>query len=146
VRRYADILVINDDTDTSSSSLVQEIGSFIPKYGDPKMFSITYTKDMGQSKAERKIDAGLYKAVLIIPQDYSERVAKNEGVTLTLLTDSSDTTSSGIIINFMRQLISKTGNISLDIPDIYGKLQYIDACGHCPLQCSSVLSRPWVML
>jgi ABC-2 type transport system permease protein len=124
--KNADILIINDDTGTASSSLVQEIGSFIPKYGDPKMFSITYTKDMGQSEAERKIDAGLYKAVLIIPQDYSERVAKNESVTLTLLTDSSDTTSSGIIINFMRQLLAKTGTVSLNIPDIYGKLQYID--------------------
>lgn len=124
--KNADILIINDDTGTASSSLIQEIGSYIPKYGDPKMFSITYTKDMGQSEAERKIDAGLYKAILIIPQDYSERVAKNESVTLTLLTDSSDTTSSGIIINFMRQLLAKTGSVSLKIPDIYGKLQYLD--------------------
>ncbi len=124
--KNADILVINDDTGTASSSIVQEIGSFIPNYGDPRMFSVTYTKDMSQSEAERKIDAGMYKAILIIPSDYSDRVAKNENVTLTLLTDSSDTTSSGIIINFMRQLISKTGNISLDIPNIYGKLQYID--------------------
>ncbi len=124
--KNADILVINDDTGTASSSLVQEIGSFIPKNGDVKMFSITYTKDMGQSEAERKIDAGLYKAILIIPQDYSERVAKNESVTLTLLVDSSDTTSTGLIINFMNQLLAKTGNISLNVPDIYGKLQYID--------------------
>ncbi len=124
--KNADILIVNDDTGIASSSLVNEMGSFIPTYGEVKMFSITYTKDMGQSEAERKIDAGLYKAVLIIPQDYSERVAKNESVTLTLLTDSSDTTSSGIIINFMKQLISKTGAVSLNIPNIYGKLQYID--------------------
>lgn len=124
--KNADILIINDDTGTASSSLVQEIGSFIPNYGDPKMFSVTYTKDMGQSEAEGEIDAGLYKAVLIIPQDYSEHLAKNENVTLTLLTDSSDTTSSGMIINFMKQLLAKTGNVSLNIPDIYGQLQYID--------------------
>jgi len=124
--KNVDILVINDDTGTASSSLVQEIGSFIPKYGDIKMFSITYTKDLSQSEAETKIDAGLFKAVLIIPQDYSERVAKKENVTLTLLTDSSDTTSSGIIINFMKQLLSKSGSVSLNIPDIYGKLQYMD--------------------
>lgn len=124
--KNADILVINDDTGTASASLVQQIGSFIPTYGDVKMFSITYTKDMSQSEAEKEIDAGLYKAILIIPSDYSERVAKNESVTLTLLTDSSDTTSSGIIINFIKELTASTGNISLDIPDIYGKLQYID--------------------
>ncbi len=124
--KNADILIINDDTGTSSSSLVQEIGSFIPKYGDERMFSITYTRDMSQSEAERKIDAGIYKAVLIIPQGYSESVARNESVTLTLLTDASDTTSSGIIINFMRQLLVRTGNVSLKIPDIYGKLQYLD--------------------
>jgi ABC-2 type transport system permease protein len=124
--KNADILVINDDTGTASSSLVQEIGSFIPNYGDVKMFSVTYTKDMGQSEAEGEIHAGLYKAVLIIPQDYSELVAKNESVTLTLLTDSSDTTSSGIIINFMKQLLANPGNVSLNIPNIYGKLQYID--------------------
>jgi ABC-2 type transport system permease protein len=124
--KNADILIVNDDTGTASNSLVQEIGSFIPKNGDVTMFSVTYTKNMGQSEAERKIDAGLYKAILIIPQDYSELVAKNESVILTLLVDSSDTTSSGIIINFMNQLIAKTGNISLNIPDIYGQLQYID--------------------
>jgi ABC-2 type transport system permease protein len=120
------ILIINDDTGTASSSIVHEIGSYIPKYGDVKMFSITYTKDMAQSEAERQIDTGLYKAVLIIPQDYSERVAKKESVTLTLLTDASDTTSTGIIINFMKQLLAKTGSVSLKIPDIYGKLEYLD--------------------
>jgi len=126
--KNVDILVINDDTGTASSALVQEIGNFIPKYGDVKMFSIIYTKNMGQSEAEKKIDAGLYKAVLIIPQDYSERVAKNQSVTLTLLTDSSDTASSGIIINFMRQLIAGTSSslVTLKIPDLYGKLEYID--------------------
>jgi len=126
--KNADILIVNDDTGTASSSLVQEIGSFIPKYGDVKMFSITYTKDMGQSEAEGEINAGTYKAVLIIPPDYSERVAKNESVTLTLLTDSSDTTSSGIIINFMKQLFAGTPSslVTLKIPDIYGKLEYID--------------------
>ncbi|MCE8424807.1 MAG: ABC transporter permease [Candidatus Methanoperedens sp.] len=126
--KNADVLIVNDDTGIASSSLVQEIGSFIPKYGDDKMFSITYTKDMGQSEAERKIDSGLYKAILIIPQDYSERVARNESVTLTLLTDSSDTSSSSIIINFMKQLFSGTSSslVTLKIPDIYGKLQYID--------------------
>jgi ABC-2 type transport system permease protein len=124
--KNADILIVNDDTGTASNSLVQEIGSFIPKNGDVTMFSVTYTKNMGQSEAEGKIDAGLYKSILIIPQDYSELVAKNESVILTLLVDSSDTTSSGIIINFMNQLIAKTGNISLKIPDIYGQLQYID--------------------
>lgn len=126
--KNVDILIVNDDTGTASSSLVQQIGSFIPKYGEVKMFSITYTKDMAQSEAERKIDAGLYKAVLIIPQDYSERLARNESVTLTLLTDSSDTTSSGIIINFMKQLFAGTSGslVSLKVPDIYGKLEYLD--------------------
>jgi len=124
--KNVDILIVNDDTGMASSSLVQEIGSYIPKDSDIKMFSITYTKDMAQSEAERKIDAGLYKAVLIIPQDYSERVAKNESVTLTLLTDSSDTTSSGIIVNFMQQLLAKTRSISLNIPEIYGNLKYLD--------------------
>jgi ABC-2 type transport system permease protein len=126
--KNVDILVINDDTGTASSAIVQEIGNIIPKYGDVKMFSITYTKDMGQSEAEKKIDAGLYKAVLIIPPDYSERVARNESVTLTLLTDSSDTTSSGIIISFMKQLFAGKSSslVTLNIPDIYGKLEYID--------------------
>lgn len=126
--KNVEILIVNDDTGTASNSLVQEIGTFIPKFGEEKMFSITYTKDLSQSQAQSKIDAGLYKAVLIIPNDYSERLAKNESVTLTLLTDSSDTTSSGIIINFMRQLFSGTGNslVSLSIPDIYGKLEYLD--------------------
>jgi ABC-2 type transport system permease protein len=126
--KNVEILIANDDTGTASGSIVQEIGNFIPKYGEVKMFSITYTKDISQSEAERKIDAGLYKAVLLIPHDFSERIAKNESVTLTLLTDSSDTTSSGIIINFMKQLFaSKAGSpILLHIPDIYGKLEYLD--------------------
>jgi len=126
--KNVDILIANDDTGTASSSLVQEIGNFIPKYGEVKMFSVTYTKDISQSEAERKIDAGLYKAVLLIPHDYSELIANNESVTLTLLTDSSDTTSSGIIINFMKQLFATIPGppILLNIPDLYGKLEYLD--------------------
>jgi len=124
--KNAPILIINDDTGTASNSLVQEIGSYTPKYGGDPMFSVTYTKDMSQSEAKSKIDYGSYKAVLIIPQDYSERLAKNETTTLTLLTDSSDTTTSGIIINFMKQFLAKTGSVSLNIPDVYGDLEYLD--------------------
>ncbi|MDD2614535.1 MAG: ABC transporter permease [Methanosarcina sp.] len=124
--KNAPILIVNDDTGTASGPLVQEIGSYTPKYGGNPMFSITYTKDMSQSEAESKIDAGLYKAVLLIPHDYSDRVAKNESTTLTLLTDSSDTTTSGIIINFMKQFLAKAGPVSLNIPKIYGDLEYLD--------------------
>jgi ABC-2 type transport system permease protein len=124
--KNAPILIINDDTGTASNTLVQEIGSYTPKYNEKPMFSITYTKDMSQSEAESKIDAGLYKAVLIIPQDYSDRITKNENTTLTLLTDSSDTTTSGIIINFMRQFLAKAGSVSLNVPNVYGNLEYLD--------------------
>lgn len=124
-----DMLIVNDDTGLISNSLVQEIGSYIPKDSDVKMFSITYTKDMAQSEAETKIDSGEYKAVLIIPQDFSYRLAKNESVTLTLLTDQSDTTSSGIIVNVVKQLLAEIqprSSISLNIPEIYGSLKYLD--------------------
>ncbi|MGB9926857.1 MAG: ABC transporter permease [Methanosarcina sp.] len=124
--KNAPILIVNDDTGMASSSLVHEIGSFSPKFGDDPMFSITYTKDMSQSEAENKIDAGMYKAVLLIPHDYTELTTKNQTATLTLLTDSTDTTTSGIITNFMRELVSRTGFISLNIPNIYGDLEYMD--------------------
>ncbi len=124
--KNAPILIINDDTGRASSSLVQEIGSYTSKYDGKPMFSVTYTKDMSQSEAESKIDAGMYKGALIIPSDYSDRVAKNESTTLTLLTDSSDTTTSGIIVNFMRELVAKTGSTILNIPNIYGNLEYLD--------------------
>ena len=119
-------LIINDDTGRASSSLVQEIGSYTAKYDGNPMFSVTYTKDMSQSEAESKIDAGMYKGVLIIPPDYSDSVAKNESMTLTLLTDSADVTTSNVIINFMGQLVAKTGSIILNIPNIYGNLEYLD--------------------
>lgn len=122
----APILIINDDTGRASSSLVQGIGSYTAKYDGNPMFSVTYTKDMSQSEAESKIDAGIYKGVLIIPPDYSDSVAKNESMTLTLLTDSSDVTTSSAIINFMRQLLAKTGSIALNVPNIYGNLEYLD--------------------
>jgi len=122
----APILIINEDTGTDSSSLVHDIGSYVSKYGGDPMFSMTYTKDMSESEAESKIDAGLYKAILIIPQDYSDCVAKNGSTSLTLLTDSSDTTTSGIIINYMKQYLAKTGSIDLKIPNIYGNLEYLD--------------------
>ena len=124
--KNAPILVINDDTGRASSSLVQEIGSYTPKFDGKPMLSVTYTKDMSQSEAKSKIDAGTYKGALIIPSDYSERVAKNESTTLTLLIDSSDTTTSGIIVNFMRELVAKKGSIILEIPSIYGYLEYLD--------------------
>ncbi len=122
----APILIINDDTGRASSSLVQEIGSYTAKYDGNPMFSVTYTKDMSQSEAESKIDAGMYKGVLIIPPDYSDNIEKNESMSLTLLTDSSDVTTSGVIINFMRQLLAKTGSITLNVPNIYGNLEYLD--------------------
>lgn len=125
---HVDILIVNDDTGTASSSIVQEIGSFYPKDSDIKMFTVTYTKDMAQSEAERKIDAGLYKAVLIIPADYSDRRAKNESVALTLLTDESDTISSGIIVNVINEILKRNQAtvVSLKVPEIYGSLKYMD--------------------
>lgn len=121
------ILIINDDTGRASGPLVQEIAMFTPKYDSNPMFSVTYTRDMSQSEGKSKIDAGIYKAVLIIPQDYSERLSKNESTTLTLLTDSSDTTTSTSIINTIRQLLVKNGPVTLDVPNIYGKfLEYLD--------------------
>lgn len=124
--KNAPILIVNDDTGRASSSLVQEIGNYSEKYGGDPMFSVTYTKDMSQSEAENKINDGVYKGVLIIPPEYSDSLAKNESTTLTLLTDSSDTTTSGIIVNYMRQLLSKKGLVSLNIPSLYGNMEYLD--------------------
>ncbi len=125
----ASLLIVNDDTGTLSNTLVRELGTFIPKNSDAKMFEITYTKDMAQSEAESKIHAGEYKAVLLIPADYSDTLARNERVAITLLTDQSDTTSSGIIVEVMKQVLAKTQkspSIQLEIPEIYGSLKYID--------------------
>jgi len=126
---HASLLIVNDDTGTLSNTLVQELGTFIPKDSDTKMFDLTYTKDMAQSEAESKINAGEYKAVLLIPADYSDLYEKNEKVTLTLLTDQSDTTSTGIIIEVIKQVLAKTQKstiITVNIPEIYGSLKYID--------------------
>ena len=120
--KNAPILIVNGDTGRASSSLVHEIGSYTAKYDGNPMFSVTYTKDMSQSEAQSKINDGMYKGVLIIPPEYSDSVAKNESTTLTLLTDSSDTTTSGIIINYMKQLLAKTGSVALNIPNMYGNL------------------------
>ncbi len=126
---HVSLLVVNDDMGTFSNSLVNELGTFIPRDSDVKMFEITYTKDMGQSEAEAKINAGEYKAVLLIPADYSDSLAKNEKATLTLLTDQSDITSSGIIVETMKQILAKSqagSPIILIVPEIYGSLKYID--------------------
>jgi ABC-2 type transport system permease protein len=120
------IIISNSDTGTASLALVKEIGSYTPKYNANPMFSITYTKDMSQSEAESKINAGMYKGALIIPPDYSDNLAKNKPTSLTLLTDSSDTTTSGVIIGAIRQLLAKSGLVSLNIPSIYGNLEYLD--------------------
>lgn len=124
--KNAPILIVNDDTGTASNSIIQEIGAYTASYNGNPMFTMTYTKDMARAEAESKIDSGLYKAVLLIPHDYSEKLAKNENVTLTLLTDASDTTTSSIIISFMEKLVSRPGSVSLDIPEIYGNLEYLD--------------------
>ena len=124
--KNAPILIVNDDTGRASSSLVQEIGSYTGKYDGNPMFSVTYTKDMSQSEAESKMDAGIYKGVLLIPPDYSDSIAKNESTNLTLLTDTSDTTTSSTIVNFMKQLLAKTGSVSLNLPNVYGNLEYLD--------------------
>ncbi|PWB54722.1 MAG: hypothetical protein C3F06_03735 [Candidatus Methanoperedenaceae archaeon] len=122
------LLIVNNDMGVSSNALVQELGTFIPKNSDNKMFEITYTKDMSQSEAEDKINSAEYKAVLIIPVDYSDRLAKNEKPEVTLLTDQSDTTSTGIIVETMNKILAKSqpGTILLTVPDLYGSLKYID--------------------
>jgi ABC-2 type transport system permease protein len=122
------MLIVNNDMGVSSNTLIQELGTFIPKNSDNKMFEITYTKDMAQSEAEDKINSGEYKAVLIIPADYSDSLAKNVKLQVILLTDQSDTTSSGIIIETMNRILSQSqpGTILLVVPDIYGNLKYID--------------------
>ena len=124
--KNAPILIVNSDTGRASNSLVQEIGSYTAKYNGNPMFSVTYSKDMSQSEAESKINAGMYKGILMIPSDYSESVAKNKSKTLTLLTDSADVTTSGLIISFMRQLVAEAGSIILIVPNIYGHLEYLD--------------------
>jgi ABC-2 type transport system permease protein len=130
--RDSPFLIVNSDTGKASSSLVQEIGSYTTKYDSYPMFSVTYTKDMSQSEAESKINAGIYKGALIIPADFSDNLAKNQSTTLTLLTDSSDTTASVSIINTIKQLLTTTGLlkitglVSLNIPNIYGILEYLD--------------------
>ena len=130
--RDSPFLIVNSDTGKASSSLVQEIGSYTTKYDSYPMFSVTYTKDMSQSEAESKINAGIYKGALIIPADFSDNIAKNQSTTLTLLTDSSDTTASVTIINTIKQLLTTTGLlkitglVSLNIPNIYGSLEYLD--------------------
>jgi ABC-2 type transport system permease protein len=122
----APLLIVNDDTGTASYSLVQQIGSQTSQYNGEPMFRVTYTKDMSQSEAKTKIDAGMYKAILLIPHDYSDLIENNETVTLTLLTDSSDTTTSGIIVSFMDQMAAGMGLIYMDVPAIYGNLEYLD--------------------
>ncbi len=130
--KNAPFLIVDSDTGKTSSSLVQEIGSYTPKYDSYPMFSVTYTKDMSQSEAKSKINAGIYKGALIIPPDFSDKIAKNQSTTLTLLTDSSDTTASENIINTIKQLLTTTGLlkiiglVSLNIPNIYGNLEYLD--------------------
>lgn len=130
--RDAPLLIVNSDTGQASSTLVQEIGSYTSKYDGYPMFSVTYTKDMSQSEAESKINSGVYKGALIIPPDFSDNIAKNQSTTLTLLTDSSDTTASESIINTIKQLLTTTGLltitglVSLNIPNIYGNLEYLD--------------------
>lgn len=125
---HISMLIVNDDTGVLSNTLVQELGTFIPKNSDIKMFEITYTKDMTQSEAEAKINAGEYKAILLIPEDYSDSIVKNEKPTLILLIDQSDTTSSGIIVEVMKQILAKRqkDSILLTVPEIYGSLKYID--------------------
>lgn len=122
----APILIVNNDLGTDSLSIIENLAAYTSNYDGAPMFSLTHTKDMSQSVAQSKIDDGLYKAVLIIPHEYSLNLGVNKTVNIILLTDTSDTTTSNIIVNFMRQFFSKSGLVSLIIPNIYGNLAYKD--------------------
>jgi ABC-2 type transport system permease protein len=126
---HVDMLIVNDDTGTHSTPLVKEIVNFIPPDNDVKMFDITYSKDISQSEGKSRINVGEYQAILFIPHDFSELIERNEQVTLTLLTDQSDTTSSSIIVNTIGQILSKDHTNTttfLEVPKIYGSLRYLD--------------------
>lgn len=126
---HVHMLIVNDDTGMHSTPLVKEIVNFIPPDNDVKMFDITYSKDISQSEGESRINIAEYQAILFIPHDFSELIERNEQVTLTLLTDQSDTTSSSIIVNTIGQILSKghtNTTTFLEVPKIYGSLRYLD--------------------
>ncbi|MFQ6071364.1 MAG: ABC-2 transporter permease [Methanosarcinales archaeon] len=132
----ASMLIVNDDTGLQSNILISAITSYIPKDENTPMFEVTYTKDMSQSVAKSKIDKGEYKTVIIIPHDFSENIDKyNRGsggpAVITILTDTSDTTTSGIVIQVLEMLIQKIygkSAIFAHTPPVYGHgdLKYMD--------------------
>lgn len=127
---HVNMLVINDDSGISSERLISDIEKFTPKDSEVPMFDITYTRDLSRSEAEDMINYGNYKAVLLIPGDFSERIVNNQTAPLTLITDQSDTTSSGVITDVLSRIVmagnSGKQTVILQIPEIYGSLRYLD--------------------
>lgn len=122
----ASILIVNNDLGYESGPLISNLSNFVTKYNNDPLFSMTYSKDISQSTAESQVQKGIYKAVLIIPSDFSNNVHNNKSTDFILVTDAADVTTSQIIENIIKQFFNKPDSIKIVVPEIYDDLEYKD--------------------
>lgn len=122
----ASILIVNNDLGHESDPFISNLSNFVTKYNNDPLFSVTYSKDMSQSVAKSKIQKGIYKAILIIPNEFSTNLNTNKITNLILLTDSSDVTTSQTIVNIIKQFFNEPNSIKIIVPEIYEELKYKD--------------------
>ncbi len=62
-----------------------------------------------ESEAKSNIDKGIIKAALIIPPDFSEKLATTEGASIQLLVDGQDANSANVARGYLTAIVSKWG-------------------------------------
>ncbi|HTR96605.1 MAG TPA: ABC transporter permease [Candidatus Acidoferrales bacterium] len=95
-----------------------------------ELFRITSEPD--PASAVRALRQGEYKAVVIVPPDFSGDFARGEGAPLGVVVDNTDNTSAGVIEAEIRQALARdvAGPTGVAIAAPHVQVERVDVYGH----------------
>ena len=124
------IAVVNQDSGTYATRIIENLRAL---EAGPKTFKFLQLKDQGL--AVEGIRNGIYKAALVIPQDFSKRIVLNRKPEIGLFLDNTDNISAEAIRNVIGGSIrairqeyipvrEKSDEIYLRSTDLYNMVDY----------------------
>ena len=120
--------------------VVQDRGAAAVEVQD-RITTLAQSRDLFQIRSEpdpvvavRKLREGQYKAVVIVPGDFSESVSRGEAAPLGLVVDNTDNTSAGVIEGELRRAFGGGGASADGTPGAQSRVgiqvQRVDVYGH----------------
>lgn len=128
--KHLPVVIVNQDSGPYSKRVIENLRAIESGH---KTFSAIYLKD--QKEALNGVMEGIYKAAIIIPSDFSKRVALKKAPEIGLFVDNTDSISSeairisveGAVRSLRQEYVSireRQDEIYLRGIDLYGKVDY----------------------